>query len=133
MGATMTKENVLNGKTYKASFLKETQGGYTYVTDYAPTSTSTCRESKTKIKKGSLRIGRSSPSPFDAEGGVSKMTQWFHAEHAFKAFARSRCTSNVPTKPGDVKGYADLKPADKATVRNGLKGFSAERNKKCKK
>lgn len=129
---------VPSGKAYKKSFLKkEWEGtdreGYRYKVDYAPTNAATCRESKTKIEKGSLRIGRMTPSPFDAEAGYADLTYYYHEEHAWKAFARSRCTSKVPLKTSDLAGFGKLKAEDKKRVRASLTKFGKVWKKKCDK
>ena len=122
--------------TYKASYLKKNwQGtsreGYRYDVSYAPTGRATCGACKTKIDKGRVRIGRSTPSPFDAEGGVTDLTKYFHATPAcaFAVFARSKPQTRVPTKPADLKGLGALAPKDRATVTGHVVRFAAARTR----
>ena len=83
-----------------------------------------------KVAKGALRIQRSTPNPFDAEGGYSDYTQSFHAPScAFEAFARSKCTSKVPTDPASLSHFDELVPGDKKAVRSALDAFSRERTR----
>ena len=117
---------------YKAGFLKArwqgtTREGYLYNVGYAPTGAATCRQCKQKIAKGALRIGRSSPSPFDAEGGVADFTQYFHPEHAFIAFARSRPGTKVPLRERDMAGIEKLSVADRGTVKAAVAAFADSR------
>lgn len=107
--------------------------GYRYRVEYSPTGAATCRESNTKIAKGALRIGRMTTDPFGSDGGLLK--HYFHEEHAWKAFARSRCTSKVPLSAADIEGFGDISPSDKRRVLASLAGFRrtwAEKKKKCK-
>ena len=128
--------------TYKAAFLKKRwagteRDGYRYSVGYAPTSAALCRcGCKRKIAKGALRVGRSTPSPFDAEGGHADFTRFFAFEHAFgatagSAFMRSRCTSRVPLKPADVAGAAKLEPRDRGRLASAVAAFAAAWRKKC--
>ena len=128
-GSCLTKAG-----TYKATHLQQkwkgtSREGYRYEVGYAPTGRATCGACKEKIDKGGVRIGRSTPSPFDAEGGATDMTKYFHATPAcaFTVFARSKAQSKVPTKPGDLKGIAALAPRDRARVEGHLKKFAAQR------
>ncbi len=128
----------LNKKgNYRAKWLKEEwkgtpRDGYRYSVGYAPTGRATCRHCKAKIAKGTLHIRRSTPNPFDAEGGYSDYTQSFHAPScAFEAFARSKCQSKVPTDPAGLSHFDELEPADKKAVRSALEAFSRERRKQC--
>ena len=120
---------------YTAAYLKATKGGYTYSVGYAPTGTAKCRETKKMIPKGALRVGRSSPNPFDSEGGTTLLTQYFLPQHAFVAFLRSKCGTHVPLKTRDLEGYASLIPADKRLVSAELRKFTAARarTKHCSK
>lgn len=127
---------VASGRAYSKDFLKkEWEGtdreGYRYKVEYSPSGAATCRQSKTVIAKGALRIGRMTPSPFDAEGGHSDLTHYYHEEHAWTAFARSRCTSAVPLKTSDLQGFDDLKKADQARVRKSIAAFKKTWQAKC--
>ena len=112
-GSCLTRK----GAQYRAKWLKQAhlgteRDGYRYSAGYAPTGQATCRLCKAKIAKGSLRVGRSTPNPWDAEGGQSDYTRFFHAEHAFEAFSRSRCDSRVPLRLSDFAGADRLAPGD---------------------
>jgi DNA ligase-3 len=104
--------------------------GYRYSIGYAPTGAALCRECKTKIEKGSLRIGRSMPNPFtkgaDSGKKSAEFTQFFHFDHAFATFGRSRGTSKVPTTASVFSGLADISPADRRNVRHATAAFAAE-------
>jgi hypothetical protein len=120
---------------YKQKFLDDTwkgtdREGYRYSVGYAPTGTAACRECKAKIAKGALRMGRATPNPFDAEAGSSDYTQFFHFEHAFTAFGRSRLTSKVPTTARSVSGASGLSPADRQRVDKAVVAFAAEWKRK---
>ncbi len=106
--------------------------GYRYSVSYAPTSAATCRGCKETIAKGSLRMGRSMPNPFDAHGGHSDYTQHFHFEHAFAVFARSKHTSKVPTSVRDVTGLTDIRPEDRLRVREAVTAFATQRKREKK-
>ncbi len=143
MGAASSSSNDCKGDdcltkagTYKAKYLKARwadtdRAGYRYSVGYAPTNASTCRQCKAKIARGVLRVGRSTPSPFDAEGGHADMTMFYHADHAFDAFARSKCTSRVPLSTKDLRGFAELVPRDKARVTSQTAAFAERWHRKC--
>lgn len=115
---------------YKAGYLKKRwegteRDGYRYSVGYAPTSAATCRcGCGGKIPKGAVRVGRSTPSPFDAEGGHADFTRFFLLDHAFDAFLRSRATSRVPTRAQDLAGLAALKPADRTRATAAVAAFA---------
>lgn len=121
---------------YKQAFLKKRwagtdRDGYRYSVGYAPTGAATCVGCKTKIAKGALRVGRSMPSPFDAEGGVADYTKFMHAEHAFDVMLRSRCTSKVPASLKDFGGFDALAAADKKRIEGKLRTFVKAWAAKC--
>lgn len=127
---------VPSGNAYKKEYLRDRwagteREGYRYKVGYAPSGASTCRESKTKIVKGSLRIGRMAPSPFDAEGGTADITHYYHEGHAWRAFSRSKCTSKVPLRTTDLQGFGALREEDKKAVRASLAAFREEWKAKC--
>lgn len=127
---------VKSGRAYKKAHLKNVwagtdREGYRYKVDYAPNDRSTCRESKTKIDKGTLRVGRMSPSPFDAEHGNADLIHYYHHEHAWKAFLRSRCKSKVPLTTSDLQGFDGLTREDKKIVRKSLSEFKEQWQSKC--
>lgn len=122
---------------YRAGWLKkEWEGtareGYRYSVGYAPTGAATCKGCNQKIAKGGLRIGRSTPNPFDAEGGASDMTQFFHVDHGFEVMMRSRCTSRVPASASDIKGMDSLISSDRKRVTINLRKFVSAWRKKCR-
>jgi hypothetical protein len=123
--------------TYKAAYLKRrwagtARDGYRYSVGYAPTSAATCRcGCKRKIAKGALRVGRSTPSPFDSEGGHADLTHFYSFEHAFGAFRRSRCSSRVPLKQADLAGAASIEPQDRRRLATSLAAFAAAWRQKC--
>jgi hypothetical protein len=96
---------------------------YSYAVSYAPRGTAKCRACKQYIAAGELRIGRATPNPFDAEGGTTTFVQYYHADHAFGVFQRSKCTSRVPTSPEMLVGFDALAPADRDRVAMLLAAF----------
>ena len=133
---TPKRQNVLNrAGNYDRAYLRERwkgteRDGYVYSVGYAPTGQDTCKECKQKIAPGALRVGRSSPNPFDAEGGASDYTSFFHAEHAFAAFARSRCGTSVPASVKGLTGAA-IKPVDRRRLEAMLGDLVAARRARC--
>lgn len=136
--AGKSKSDILakNGQ-YKASFLKDAwkgtdREGYRYEVGYAPTGRAVCRQCDKKIAEGALRIGRSVPNPWDAEGGATDYTQYFHAGHAFSVFARSKCrSSKVPLQTSDLRGFGALQEDDKTRVKGLIKKFAERYAAKC--
>jgi hypothetical protein len=132
-GSCLTKDGA-RGAQYRAKWLKKAhegtaRDGYRFQVGYAPTAQASCRECKQKIAKGALRIGRSTNNPWDAEGGASDYTQYFHLHHGFDAFLRSKCTSKVPATLSDISGVGSLTQADKKRVKSHLERFVARRKK----
>ena len=119
------------GTQYSAEWLKRNRGGYTYSVDYAPTGRALCAESKTRIKKGELRVSRLSPNPWDAEGGMTKFAKHFHVDHAWVAFLRSSCKSKVPLEAFDLEGFEKLTSPDQAKIKSMLSIFRRKWEKKC--
>lgn len=136
MGATQSRADEppmqTRTGTYTAAYLRATQGGYTYGVGYAPSGQAKCRGCKAKIAKGTLRVTRCAPSPFDCEGGFAKIQNHFHPEHAFEAFMRSKCSSHVPLKTGDLEGMAALTPADRKRVSQAVQQFAKAYRAKCR-
>lgn len=140
MGTGPSKSNpepmITKAGQYRAKWLKKehegtARDGYRYSVAHAPSGQAKCRGCGKLIAKGALRIGRTTNNPFDAEGGHSDMTYWYHAQHAFPAFLRSRCTSVVPLRAADIGGIAALSVADRADVTRMLGAFSKAWSKKC--
>lgn len=105
--------------------------GYRYSIGYAPTGRATCAECKKAIPKDAVRIGRSMPNPFDAEGGASDYTKFFHVTHAFDAMLRSRCRSKVVLTPAALKGFDRLSASDQKKVRAAVEAFAKRWRVKC--
>jgi hypothetical protein len=127
-----------SGKTYKKEYLKTKwsgtdRDGYRYSVDHAPTGKATCRGCKKGIAKGALRIGRSTPNPFDSESGSSDYTQYFHGTHAFDAMLKSRCTSKVVLSTSSLNGFSSLGAAEQKLVRSKVAAFSKKWSEKCGK
>lgn len=105
--------------------------GYRYSVGHAPSGAATCMGCKQKIAKGELRVGRSQPNPFDAEGGATDFTKFAHVDHAFDVFLRSKCASRVPLSARDLAGFDALPAGDKRRVLAALRAFAAARRAKC--
>lgn len=58
-----------------------------FIVDHAKVGTATCKPCKEKLAKGSLRIGKISPSPFNED---SDMKSWFHPKCAFDQMTGKR-------------------------------------------
>ena len=100
---------------------------------YAPTGTATCPVCKAKIAKGALRVGRATPNPWDAEGGRSDYTKFFHLDHAFEAALRSRSDSKVPSTTRALAGFGALEAGDRRLVDAKVKAFAAKWAAKIKR
>jgi hypothetical protein len=135
--APARKKPALNrAGNYTAKYLHERwagteRDGYRYHVSYAPTGRATCAACKKAIAQGAVRVGRSMPNPFDAEGGASDYTKFFHLPHAFEAMARSRCASKVVLTPGALKGIDRLSPSDQKKVRDAIAAFAKRWRAKC--
>lgn len=123
---------------YRRDWLKDRWSGtdrdrYRYKVDYAITGRAVCKACNKTIREGQMRVGRSSPNPFDSEGGTSDFTQYFHAraQCAAMTFLNSRCTTHVPIQPGQITGVAKLRPADQKVIRDLIKDLAIERKRKC--
>jgi DNA ligase-3 len=109
----------------------------TYVTEYAKTARSSCKNTKCPCKpiaKDELRVGVETPSPFDPE---EKMTKWYHLDCFFSMMGRAR-TAQMPSKAEAMGGYASLREADQNSVNDGIATFKcrpspAKRQKKAPK
>ena len=130
-GTCLNKAGHYRADYLKAEWADTDRAGYRYSIGYAPTGAATCAGCKAKIAKGSLRIGRSVPNPFDAEGGTSDYTKFMHPNHAFDVMLRSRCSSNVPGSTRDLAGFASVAPADKRRVAAYLADFRKAWTTKC--
>lgn len=83
MFARQTRDSKLHyhPKYLKAQWEGTDRSSYTYNVSVAPSDRSTCKACNKLIGKGELRLGRSTPNPFDAEGGATDYTKFFHPEH----------------------------------------------------
>jgi hypothetical protein len=90
-----------------------------YLVEYAKSGRAKCKlpkceESDSKvIPQGSLRIGKSHPSPF-FDG---MQTDWYHPKCLFKTFKNARKTSKlIEDASEDLKGFLLLKKEDKKVI-----------------
>ncbi|XP_033724639.1 LOW QUALITY PROTEIN: DNA ligase 3-like [Pecten maximus] len=89
-----------------------------YVIGYAKLGTSGCKGCKTKIEKGSLRIGKVTANPF---GGDGDMKQWYHPSCIFNTFKRARATTKKIEEPDDVEGFSEILQEDKDEINKLIK------------
>ncbi len=123
---------------YRSGYLKDRWSGtkrssYTYSVDVAPSDRSTCKGCNKKIALGTVRLGRSTPNPFDASGGATDYTKYFHPEHGFSTFLKSRCVTKVPTKMTDLAGLSKVSSQEQAKIKRELSKFTAKWEQKCAK
>jgi hypothetical protein len=121
---------------YTTKFLREQwsgteREGYRYSVSYAPTGRATCAHCKKRIAQGAVRIGRSVPSPFDAEWGATDYVKYFHASHAFDTMLKSRCASKVVLSPKTLVGIKSLSQKDKKRVEQAIATFAKRWHAKC--
>lgn len=89
-----------------------------WVVSYALNGLSICKDlhclcGDKKIAKGSLRIGRRYPSPFDPE---SIAINWFHAKCMFHQQRRSRVGTQIIGSLDDLDGIDNILLADKDLI-----------------
>lgn len=84
-----------------------------YIIGYAKLGTSGCKGCKTKIEKGSLRIGKVTANPF---GGDGDMKQWYHPNCIFNTFKRARATTKKIEEPDDMEGFSEIRQEDKDEI-----------------
>ncbi|XP_021375504.1 DNA ligase 3-like [Mizuhopecten yessoensis] len=89
-----------------------------YVIGYAKLGTSGCKGCKTKIEKGSLRIGKVTANPF---GGDGDMKQWYHPSCIFNTFKRARATTKKIEEPDDMEGFSEIQQEDKDMINKLIK------------
>jgi hypothetical protein len=95
-----------------------------WVTNYAQNGLSLCKDlhclyGDKKIPKGSLRIGRRYPSPFDPD---SVAINWFHAKCMFNQQSRSRVGTQIIGQIDDVDGVDDILLADRELIEELIQG-----------
>ncbi len=95
-----------------------------WVTNYAVNGLSICKDlhclyGDKKILKGSLRIGRRYPSPFDPD---SIAINWFHAKCMFHQQSRSRSGTQIIGQLTDIDGVDDLLLVDKELIEELIEG-----------
>ena len=95
-----------------------------WVTNYAQNGLSLCKDlhclyGDKKIPKGSLRIGRRYPSPFDPD---SVAINWFHAKCMFNQQSRSRVGTQIIGNINDVDGVDDILLADRDFIEELIQG-----------
>jgi hypothetical protein len=98
--------------------------GKKWVVSYAVNGLSICKDlhclcGDKKIVKGSLRIGRRYPSPFDAD---SVAINWFHAKCMFNQQRRSRVGTQIIGSTEDIDGIDDILLADKDLIEELIQG-----------
>lgn len=90
----------------------------TFKVEYAKTDKSSCKNkscASKHIDKGSLRIGKVTPSDRFEEGGLQM--NWYHPPCIFETFARMRGTSRKVERPADLEGFDALAPEDQSLLR----------------
>ncbi|KAF4709566.1 hypothetical protein FOZ62_017174 [Perkinsus olseni] len=99
---------------------------------FAPSGRSSCKNTKClhadepdgkKIPKGSLRIGRKFPSPFDPDAVA---VNWFHYDCMFDQFTRARKGTQIIESGDDMDGWDDLTPDAKAIIEKCIKNEQHE-------
>lgn len=95
-----------------------------WVANYAVNGLSICKDlhclyGDKKILKGSLRIGRRYPSPFDPD---SIAINWFHAKCMFHQQSRSRSGTQIIGQLNDIDGVDDLLLADSDLIEELIEG-----------
>ena len=95
-----------------------------WVSNYAQNGLSLCKDlhclyGDKKIPKGSLRIGRRYPSPFDPE---SVAINWFHAKCMFNQQSRSRVGTQIIGQIDDIDGIDNILLADKELIEELIQG-----------
>ena len=95
-----------------------------WVTNYAQNGLSLCKDlhclyGDKKIPKGSLRIGRRYPSPFDPD---SVAINWFHAKCMFNQQSRSRVGTQIIGQIDDIDGSDDILLADRELIEELIQG-----------
>jgi len=108
--------------------LGPTADNFLYQINYASTSRATCRFCKKKINKGELRVTRfDENNPF----GDGDLIHHFHADHAFDAFIKSRCSS-APIIWEKLNGTKNVLPKDLEYIYHKIKEFNVKWENKCK-
>lgn len=95
-----------------------------WIVNYAVNGLSLCKDlhclyGDKKIQKGSLRIGRRYPSPFDPD---SIAINWFHAKCIFNQQARSRVGTQIIGDLSDLDGACEVLLADQELIDELIQG-----------
>ncbi len=95
-----------------------------WVVSYAQNGLSICKDlhclyGEKKIPKGSLRIGRRYPSPFDAD---SVAINWFHCKCMFNQQRRSRVGTQIIGCLDDIDGIENILLADRDLIDELIQG-----------
>lgn len=95
-----------------------------WVANYALNGLSICKDlnclcGDKKIQKGSLRIGRRYPSPFDPQ---SVAINWFHAKCMFNQQRRSRVGTQIIGCIDDMDGVDNILLADRDLIEELIEG-----------
>lgn len=95
-----------------------------WIVNYAVNGLSICKDlhclfGDKKIAKGSLRIGRRYPSPFDPE---TVAINWFHAKCMFNQQGRSRVGTQIIGDVSDVDGVNDILLPDQELIHELIQG-----------
>jgi hypothetical protein len=95
-----------------------------WVTGYSVNSLSICKDlhclyGEKKIPKGSLRIGRRYPSPFDPD---SIAINWYHAKCIFNQQSRSRTGTQIISRLADIDGADELLLPDRQFIEELIQG-----------
>ena len=137
----MTKEDeceekypMLVGNQYGAKWLKCVWGDsrIQFETRYAPSGKAKCKFCKKIIAKGSLKLMKLTPNPWDAEGGFNNLELNYHPDHFFQQMLKARKKTKVPISITDFIGFKKLKRKDQNIVKRLLKKFLIKRKIKVK-
>ena len=123
------KYDMLVGRRYNPLYLKCIWGDsrIKFRISYAPSGRAKCKFCGKFIEKGSLRITKVVPNPFDAEHGFGDYDMNFHPQHFFQQQLKARKTTKVPISVKDFTGFKKLKQEDQKYIRKLLAKFLAER------
>jgi len=108
-----------------------------YTAEYAKSGRSKCADSKckTQIEKDTVRIGKVTKNPFNADSEDATMTKWYHFGCIFSALQRARGSTKKIESEADIEGFDDLKPEDQEAVKEAMKagGKAAKKGGEKKK
>lgn len=115
---SVRKSQVLTNSTFCVRHLNS-MADNRFIVGYAKLGTSGCKGCKTKIEKGSLRIGKVTVNPF---GGDGDMKQWYHPSCIFNTFKRARATTKKIEEPDDMEDFSELRQESKDEINKLIKG-----------